>query len=166
MCVHAWMSLCVGERKRWAQGKVSTNPDEYRCSDKMHKWQTKVKTLRENLLYWQTFGIQIYVPLIIINSLFSFVVWLPLMIYLVHYLLYRVITIIWMLLPQAYNIHINGVFHCTVRYRQLHSLHEQLKRDLGGSTLPPFPPKKLLPLSPSQTEERRLSLEKYILQCK
>ncbi|ROT74937.1 Sorting nexin-17 [Penaeus vannamei] len=64
----------------------------------------------------------------------------------------------------AYNIHINGVFHCTVRYRQLHSLHEQLKRDLGGSTLPPFPPKKLLPLSPSQTEERRLSLEKYILQ--
>ncbi|XP_071518793.1 sorting nexin-17-like isoform X2 [Panulirus ornatus] len=64
----------------------------------------------------------------------------------------------------AYNIHINGVFHCTVRYRQLHSLHEQLRKDLGGSTLPPFPPKKLLPLSPTQTEERRISLEKYILQ--
>lgn len=66
---------------------------------------------------------------------------------------------------QAYNIHINGVFHCTMRYRQLHSLHEQLKKDLGGSTLPPFPPKKLLPLSPTQTEERRATLEKYILQC-
>ncbi|KAK3887262.1 hypothetical protein Pcinc_008617 [Petrolisthes cinctipes] len=64
----------------------------------------------------------------------------------------------------AYNIHINGVFHCTVRYRQLHSLHEQLKKDLGGSSLPPFPPKKLLALSPVQTEERRISLEKYILQ--
>ncbi|XP_045116632.1 sorting nexin-17-like [Portunus trituberculatus] len=64
----------------------------------------------------------------------------------------------------AYNIHINGVFHCTMRYRQLHSLHEQLKKDLGGSTLPPFPPKKLLPLSPTQTEERRATLEKYILQ--
>nr|XP_045616119.1 sorting nexin-17-like [Procambarus clarkii] len=64
----------------------------------------------------------------------------------------------------AYNIHINGVFHCTVRYRQLYSLHEQLRRDLGGSTLPSFPPKKLLPLSPTQTEERRVSLEKYILQ--
>ncbi|CAL4091031.1 unnamed protein product, partial [Meganyctiphanes norvegica] len=64
----------------------------------------------------------------------------------------------------AYNIHINGVFHCTVRYRQLHSLHEQLRRELGSSTLPSFPPKKLLPLSPQQTEERRASLEKYILQ--
>ncbi|XP_066962036.1 sorting nexin-17-like isoform X1 [Macrobrachium rosenbergii] len=64
----------------------------------------------------------------------------------------------------AYNVHINGVFHCTVRYRQLHSLHEQLKRDLGSSTLPSFPPKKLLPLSPTQTEERRIALEKYILQ--
>lgn len=52
-----------------------------------------------------------------------------------------------------------------MRYRQLHSLHEQLKKDLGGSTLPPFPPKKLLPLSSTQTEERRATLEKYILQC-
>ncbi|XP_076039962.1 sorting nexin-17-like [Oratosquilla oratoria] len=62
----------------------------------------------------------------------------------------------------AYNFHINGVFHCTVRYRQLHSLHEQLKRELGASTLPTFPPKKILSLSPAQTEERRSSLERYI----
>ena len=69
------------------------------------------------------------------------------------------------LLFQAYNIHINGVFHCTLRYRQLHSLHQQLSKELGASTLPPFPPKKLLPLTSPQIEERRISLEKYILLC-
>ena len=68
-----------------------------------------------------------------------------------------------MLLLQAYNIHINGTFHCTVRYRQLYSLHEQLKKEFGSAFLPPFPPKKILNLTPAQTEERRRSLEKYIL---
>jgi hypothetical protein len=63
---------------------------------------------------------------------------------------------------QGYNIHINGVFHCTVRYRQLHNLHEQLKKEYGANNLPVFPPKKLLPLSSSQLEERRAMLEKYI----
>lgn len=62
----------------------------------------------------------------------------------------------------AYNIHVNGAFHCTVRYKQLHNLHEQLKKEFGSAALPPFPPKKLLPLTPSQTEERRGFLEKYI----
>ncbi|KDR21557.1 sorting nexin-17 [Zootermopsis nevadensis] len=62
----------------------------------------------------------------------------------------------------GYNIHINGVFHCTVRYRQLHNLHEQLKKEYGANNLPVFPPKKLLPLSSSQLEERRAMLEKYI----
>ncbi|OAD60529.1 Sorting nexin-17 [Eufriesea mexicana] len=61
----------------------------------------------------------------------------------------------------GYNIHINGLFHCTVRYKQLYSLHEQLARDLDIS-LPSFPPKKFFPLTTSQQEERRLSLEKYI----
>ncbi|KAJ8669589.1 hypothetical protein QAD02_000848 [Eretmocerus hayati] len=60
----------------------------------------------------------------------------------------------------GYNIHINGLFHCTVRYKQLHSLHEQLLKDL--QSLPSFPPKKLFPLTVSQREERRLSLDKYI----
>lgn len=62
----------------------------------------------------------------------------------------------------AYNVHINGSFHCTVRYKQLHSLHEQLKKEYGTNSLPCFPPKKLLPLTPTQTEERRLLLEKYV----
>ncbi|KRT81934.1 FERM domain containing protein [Oryctes borbonicus] len=62
----------------------------------------------------------------------------------------------------GYNIHINGVFHCTVRYRQLHNLHEQLKKEFGQDRLPHFPPKKLLPLTDGQLEERRSLLEKYI----
>ncbi|XP_070391812.1 sorting nexin-17-like isoform X1 [Dermacentor albipictus] len=63
---------------------------------------------------------------------------------------------------KAYNIHVNGAFHCAVRYKQLHSLHDQLKKVFGSAALPPFPPKKLLPLTPTQTEERRGFLEKYI----
>lgn len=62
----------------------------------------------------------------------------------------------------AFNIHINGAFHCTVRYRQLHHLHEQLKKQFGASSLPPFPPKRLLSLSQAQLDERRISLERYI----
>ncbi|XP_076662486.1 sorting nexin 17 [Halictus rubicundus] len=61
----------------------------------------------------------------------------------------------------GYNIHINGLFHCTVRYKQLHNFHEQLAKDLDLS-LPLFPPKKFFPLTINQQEERRLSLEKYI----
>ncbi|KAK6618108.1 hypothetical protein RUM44_002551 [Polyplax serrata] len=64
----------------------------------------------------------------------------------------------------GFNIHVNGIFHCTVRYRQLHSLHEQIKKDFGSAAaqLPAFPSKKILPLSGSQLEERRVQLEKYI----
>ncbi|XP_012272921.1 sorting nexin-17 [Orussus abietinus] len=61
----------------------------------------------------------------------------------------------------GYNIHINGLFHCTVRYRQLHNLHEQIVKDFDVQ-LPPFPPKKLFPLTVNQQEERRLLLEEYI----
>ena len=32
----------------------------------------------------------------------------------------------WRLSPQAYNIHVNGVLHCRVRYSQLLGLHEQV----------------------------------------
>lgn len=62
----------------------------------------------------------------------------------------------------GYNIHINGVFHCTVRFKQLHNLNEQLKKEFGPDNVPPFPPKKLLPLTSGQLEERRALLEKYI----
>ncbi|XP_011871923.1 PREDICTED: sorting nexin-17 isoform X2 [Vollenhovia emeryi] len=60
----------------------------------------------------------------------------------------------------GYNIYINGSFHCTARYKQLHNLHVQLSKDLD--VLPIFPPKKLFPLTVAQQEERRLALEKYI----
>lgn len=62
----------------------------------------------------------------------------------------------------GYCLHINGVYHCMVRYRQLHSLHDQLRREFVASTLPAFPPKKLFNLNESQVEERRLLLEKYL----
>lgn len=65
---------------------------------------------------------------------------------------------------QGFNVHVNGSFHASLRYKQLHSLHEQLKRSLPNIMLPPFPSKKLFPLSPGsvQLEERRASLERYI----
>ncbi|KAK2582721.1 hypothetical protein KPH14_004991 [Odynerus spinipes] len=61
----------------------------------------------------------------------------------------------------GYNVHINGLFHCTVRYKQLLNLHEQLVKD-ADIQLPIFPPKKFFPLTVNQQEERRLGLEKYI----
>ena len=62
----------------------------------------------------------------------------------------------------GYFLHINGVYHCMLRYRQLHSLHEQLRREFSTNTLPVFPPKKLFNLSEKEVEERRLMLEKYL----
>ncbi|XP_017076013.2 sorting nexin-17 [Drosophila eugracilis] len=62
----------------------------------------------------------------------------------------------------AYNIHINGTHHCVLRYKQLHSLNEQLRRHCVGVPLPPFPPKRLLPLTNGQLEARRSSLEQYL----
>lgn len=61
-------------------------------------------------------------------------------------------------------MHVNGVFHCTVRYRQFHSLFEKIKKEFPNIAmgLPKFPPKKLLPLSIAQLEERRLLLQKYL----
>ncbi|XP_022835426.1 sorting nexin-17 [Spodoptera litura] len=61
----------------------------------------------------------------------------------------------------GYNIHIDGVFHCTARYKQLLSLHEQLQAQNPYVKLPQFPPKKLF-LTNSQLEERRVLLEKYM----
>jgi len=62
----------------------------------------------------------------------------------------------------GYCLHINGVYHCAVRYSQLHSMHEALRREFSAATLPPFPPKKLFNLSENQIHERRLLLEKYL----
>ncbi|XP_018013479.1 sorting nexin-17 [Hyalella azteca] len=63
----------------------------------------------------------------------------------------------------AYNIQVNGWHHCSLRYRQLLNLHHLLQRELPTISLPAFPPKKILPLSLLQTEDRRHALEKYIL---
>ena len=62
----------------------------------------------------------------------------------------------------GYCLHINGVYHAMVRYRQLHTLNDQLRREFSASTLPAFPPKKLFNLTEKEVEERRLMLEKYL----
>ncbi|XP_072841516.1 sorting nexin-17 [Pogona vitticeps] len=62
----------------------------------------------------------------------------------------------------AYNIHVNGVLHCQVRYSQLLGLHEQLRKEYGANVVPPFPPKKIFTLTPAEVEQRREQLEKYM----
>ncbi|XP_026473374.1 sorting nexin-17 [Ctenocephalides felis] len=61
----------------------------------------------------------------------------------------------------GFNIHVNGAFHCILRFRQLHYLHDQLRKAYPNR-LPIFPPKKLLPLSLTQLEDRRTQLERYL----
>nr|XP_034966227.1 sorting nexin-17 [Zootoca vivipara] len=62
----------------------------------------------------------------------------------------------------AYNIHVNGVLHCQVRYSQLLGLHEQLRKEYGANVVPAFPPKKIFTLTPVEVEQRREQLEKYM----
>lgn len=64
----------------------------------------------------------------------------------------------------GYNIYINGSYHACLRYKQLHALNEQLRRHCLtiGVQMPEFPPKKFLPLTNSQIESRRQSLEHYL----
>ncbi|XP_043397870.1 sorting nexin-17 isoform X3 [Chelonia mydas] len=62
----------------------------------------------------------------------------------------------------AYNVHVNGVLHCRVRYRQLLGLHEQLRKEYGANVVPAFPPKKIFTLTPAEVEQRREQLEKYM----
>ena len=69
-------------------------------------------------------------------------------------------------ISQGYHIHINGIHHCTLRYKQLRHMHDQLRVLFSYETLPEFPSKKLLPLSTPQVEERRLLLEKYLQSSK
>ncbi|EMP37909.1 Sorting nexin-17 [Chelonia mydas] len=63
---------------------------------------------------------------------------------------------------KAYNVHVNGVLHCRVRYRQLLGLHEQLRKEYGANVVPAFPPKKIFTLTPAEVEQRREQLEKYM----
>jgi len=63
---------------------------------------------------------------------------------------------------KAYNIHINGVLHCVVRYSQVYELNEQLKQQFGAQNIPNFPPKRFLQLKGVDLDERKLRLERYI----
>jgi hypothetical protein len=63
---------------------------------------------------------------------------------------------------QGFKIYINGNFHCCLRFKQLRSLHEQLKKSLLNLTLPQFPPKKILTLTKSEIDQRRIALERYL----
>ena len=62
---------------------------------------------------------------------------------------------------RSYSVHINGILHCRLRYRQFHSFHLELRREFGP-LIPQFPPKKLFTLNETEIEERRLNLEKYL----
>lgn len=62
----------------------------------------------------------------------------------------------------VYNLQINGVHHCSIRYSQLHHFNAQLKKDFNPSFFTLFPSKKLLSLSSAQIEDRRVELERYI----
>ncbi|CAF2028649.1 unnamed protein product [Rotaria magnacalcarata] len=63
-----------------------------------------------------------------------------------------------------FNIHINGIHHCSLRYSQLHAFHDELQRSFPVSMIhiQPFPPKKIFSLSLRETDERRLLLERYL----
>lgn len=62
----------------------------------------------------------------------------------------------------AYNVHINGSYHCGIRYSDLYQFSEQLRKAFGPRISAKFPPRKLLSLTPVQVEERRDQLEKYL----
>ena len=62
----------------------------------------------------------------------------------------------------AFNLHVNGVLHCTIRYSQLFDLNEKLKLEFGSNGLPSFPPKRLFSVKGAELEERRQQLESYV----
>ncbi|KAL9963088.1 hypothetical protein ACROYT_G032259 [Oculina patagonica] len=62
----------------------------------------------------------------------------------------------------AYNVHINGSYHCGIRFSDLYQFSEQLRKEFGPRITAKFPPRKLLSLTPVQVEERRAQLEKYL----
>ena len=62
----------------------------------------------------------------------------------------------------GFNLHVNGVLHCTIRYSQLYDLNERLKQEFSPESIPNFPPKRFFAVKGVDLEERRLQLEKYI----
>lgn len=59
----------------------------------------------------------------------------------------------------AYNIHINGTYHCSARYSVLHSLNDTLKREFGVGCLAAFPGKTMLKVSSQEANERAYLLQ-------
>jgi len=62
-----------------------------------------------------------------------------------------------------FHIHVNGVYHCKLRYSQLDKFHEQLRAHFPERTPSKiFPGKKLFSLSGDALEQRREALESFI----
>ena len=60
-------------------------------------------------------------------------------------------------------VHVNGVFHCKLRYSQLDKFYEQLRVEFPERTPGKiFPGKKIFSLSSEQLERRREGLESFI----
>lgn len=62
----------------------------------------------------------------------------------------------------VYNLQINGVYHCSLRYSKFHEFNAKLRKEFDVDILPSFPPKKIFSLTSTQVETRRFELEKYI----
>ena len=62
----------------------------------------------------------------------------------------------------AFNLHVNGVLHCSVRYSQLYDLNERFKVEFTPDILPTFPPKKFFAVKGIELDERKFQLEKYV----
>lgn len=63
---------------------------------------------------------------------------------------------------KLFDLALDGEYLCSLRYSQLLSFSEEIKKAFPSVELPPFPPKKLLHLDEIQMEERRFTIEKYI----
>eukprot|EP01137_Pigoraptor_chileana_P036242 Opistho-2@31464 len=61
----------------------------------------------------------------------------------------------------VYNLHVNGVFHCSTRYSELSEFNEKIRTAFPTVALPKFPPKRMFSLNKEQLEERRSQLEDF-----
>lgn len=67
---------------------------------------------------------------------------------------------------QAYNIHINGWYHGSVRFSHLYEFAELIKQKFSQRYKgPEFPAKKLFKLDPKAIDERRQKISKYFQAC-
>eukprot|EP00035_Acanthoeca_spectabilis_P020534 m.433406 g.433406 ORF g.433406 m.433406 type:complete len:499 (-) comp17571_c0_seq1:68-1564(-) len=62
----------------------------------------------------------------------------------------------------SYRIHINGTYHCSARFSQLHKLNERLTKQYGKGCMEVFPGKSLLYMKPEQAHFRRYQLQNWL----